>query len=108
MKWVNNDFLGIAMWCNKRVWTYICYIITGGELGQSKHESKVKARVKFNPSRPDLGRRDKINLKFIFILFYGVSKGLIKVLKAFIKPFEAPQKSVNIKIYANFHFNKTS
>ena len=36
-----------------------------------------------NPSGPDLARREKINLK---------------TLKAFIKPFEAPQKSLKIKI----------
>ena len=42
----------------------------------------------FNPSRPDLGWREKINL-FLF---------LKKALKAFIKPFEAPLRSVKIKI----------
>ena len=29
----------------------------------------------------------------------------MKVLKAFIKPFDAPQRSMKIKIYVNFHFN---
>ena len=29
---------------------------------------------------------------------YGASEGFIKVLKALIKPFEAPQRSVKIKI----------
>ena len=28
-------------------------------------------------------------------------------LKAFIKPFKVPQKSVKIKIYVNFYFNVT-
>ena len=31
----------------------------------------------------------------------------MKVLKAFIKPFEAPQRSVKIKIWVNFYFSKT-
>ena len=29
----------------------------------------------------------------------------MKAFKAFIKPFEAPQGSVKIKIYVNFYFN---
>ena len=29
----------------------------------------------------------------------------MKALKAFIKAFKAPQRSVKIKIYVNFHFN---
>ena len=40
----------------------------------------------------------KITAIFIFTLLCGPSKGFMKVLKAFIKPFEAPQKSVKIKI----------
>ena len=31
----------------------------------------------------------------------------MKALKAFIKHFEVPQRSVKIKIYVNFHFNTT-
>ena len=50
-------------------------------------------------SRPepgqDPGRRKKIN--FFFTLFCGASKGFMKVLKAFIKSFEAPQRSVKMK-----------
>ena len=30
----------------------------------------------------------------------------MKALKAFIKPFEAPQRSVKMKIEVNFYFNK--
>ena len=35
---------------------------------------------------------------FIFTMPCGVSKSFMKVLKTFIKPFEAPQKSMKIKI----------
>ena len=43
--------------------------------------------------------KTKINLNFIFTLLCGISKGFHKkTLKAFIKPFEAPQRSVKIKI----------
>ena len=56
------------------------------------------SEIWINPSRRDLGRREKINLIFIFTLLCGASKGFIKVLKAFIKPFEAPQRSAKIKI----------
>ena len=31
----------------------------------------------------------------------------MKALNAFIKPFEAPQRSVKIKISVNFYFNST-
>ena len=44
-----------------------------------------------NPSRPDPGQREKFNLKFLFSHFFVV-------LKAFIKPFEAPKRRVKIKI----------
>ena len=39
---------------------------------------------------------------FIFTLLCGASKGFMKAFKAFIKPFEALQRSVKIKIYVNF------
>ena len=44
---------------------------------------------------------------FIFMFLWGTSIGFLKALKAFIKPFEAPQRSVEIKIKlkSNFHFN---
>ena len=45
----------------------------------------------FNPSRPDLGQIEKINLNFYFTLLCGASKGIIK-------PFETPQRSMKIKI----------
>ena len=52
-----------------------------------------------NPSRVNSGQREKFDLKiFIFTLLCGASKGFLKAFKAFIKPFEAPQKSVKIKI----------
>ena len=54
-------------------------------------------------SIPD--KEKKLTSIFIFTLLCGVSKGFIKVLKAFIKPFEVPQRSVKIKILVNFYFN---
>ena len=35
---------------------------------------------------------------FIFTLLCSASKGFMRALMAFIKPFEAPQRSVKIKI----------
>ena len=35
---------------------------------------------------------------FIFALLFGAEKDFIKDIKAFIKPFEAPQRNVKIKI----------
>ena len=49
-------------------------------------------------SRPNPRRKEKINLNFYFALLCCAWKGFMKVFKAFIKPFEAPQRSVKIKI----------
>ena len=35
---------------------------------------------------------------FIFALLCGASEGFMKAFNAFIKPFEAPQRSAKIKI----------
>ena len=59
----------------------------------------------FNSSLPNPGRREKIKLIFIFTLLFGASKGFMKAFKAFIKPFEMPQRSVKMKIYRNSYFN---
>ena len=40
----------------------------------------------------------KLTQIFIFTLFCGASQGFMKAFKAFIKPFEVPQRSVKIKI----------
>ena len=48
-----------------------------------------------NPSRLDPGRREKNNLNFYFSHLFMVPQ---KVFKAFMKPFEAPQRNVKIKI----------
>ena len=61
----------------------------------SKLQQTVVHIHSVNSSRPDPGLREKINLNFIFTLLCSGSKGFIK---AFIKPFETPQRSVKIKI----------
>ena len=50
-------------------------------------------------------KEKKLTSIFIFTLLCGASKGFMKALKAFIKPFEVPQRSVKIKILINFYFN---
>ena len=44
-----------------------------------------------NPSRPDPGRREKIELNFYFHTSCGAPKG-------FMKAFKVPQSSVKVKI----------
>ena len=44
----------------------------------------------------------KIKLNFYFRTLCSVPKGFMKALKAFIKPFETPQRSVKIKTQLNF------
>ena len=48
----------------------------------------------------------KIAYIFIFTHLCSASKGFMKALKTFIKPFEAPQ-IVKLKIKANFYFTTT-
>ena len=55
----------------------------------------VRACMLPNPSRRNPGLREKIQLNFFLTLLCGASKGF---MKAFIKPFETPQRSVKIKI----------
>ena len=42
--------------------------------------------------------KKKLSQIFIFTFLCGTSKGFMKTLKAFIKPFAATQRSVKIKI----------
>ena len=46
--------------------------------------------------------KKKLTYIFTFTLLSGASKGF---MKAFIKAFEAPQRTVKIKIQVNFYFN---
>ena len=52
----------------------------------------------FNPFRSDPGQREKLTESFIFTLLFGASKGFMKALKAFARPFKAPERSVKVKI----------
>ena len=54
----------------------------------------------FNRSRPNPGQREKIRLNF----YFHISLVVIKALKVFMKPFEAPQRSVKIKNLTKFLF----
>ena len=59
------------------------------------HELKCDLMNPFvNLSRPDPGRGEKNNLRFLFSRFFVVPQKV----KAFIKSFEVPQRSVKIKI----------
>ena len=51
-----------------------------------------------NPSYLDPERREKIKLNFYFHTFFWCLKRFMKAFKAFIKPLEAPQRSVKVKI----------
>ena len=55
------------------------------------------------PAQPILGScvRIKINISF----YFQTSLWCLQRLKGFIKPFEAPQRSVKIKIEVNFFFS---
>ena len=51
---------------------------------------------KLTLSAPIPDEEKKLAYTFIFTLLCGASKGFRKALKAFIKPSEAPQRSVKI------------
>ena len=68
----------------------------------SKLQQTVVHIHSVNSSRPDPGLREKINLNFIFTLLCSGSKGFMKALKAFIKPFETPQRSVKKSLHKTF------
>ena len=57
----------------------------------------AKKIILFLPVRT-LDEEKKLSYIFIFTLLCGAWKGFLKALKAFIKPFKAPQSSVKIKI----------
>ena len=62
------------------------------------------------PTRPNPGRREKIKLNFYFHTFSRCLKRFYEGLKVLHKPFEAPQRSVKIRIrlnFLNFYFNTT-
>ena len=55
--------------------------------------------LSFNPHAFKKGvSKQKLAQIFIFTLLCGISKGFMKALKAFIKHFDALQRSVKIKI----------
>ena len=54
-----------------------------------------------NPPHPNPGRREKIKLQIYFHTSLSCLKGFMKALKAFIKPFEAPQRSVRVSRRGN-------
>ena len=56
----------------------------------------------FNPSRSDRGRKETINLNFYFHTSLRCLRKFYEGLKAFMKPFVAPQRSLKIKIYVSF------
>ena len=64
---------------------------------ESQHQNRFLTS-KLNPSHPNPGQREKINLNFYFHTSLRYSNGFMKALKAFINPFEPPQRSVKIII----------
>ena len=70
-----------------------------------RHPERLLSVVTIPVPIPD--QEEKLPSIFIFTLLCGVLKGFMKTLKASIKLFEAPQRSVKIKIEVNFYFNTT-
>ena len=67
-------------------------------------EKLVPTMLTLHVPNPD--EEKKLRQVFIFTLLCGAPIGLMKALKAFVKPFEAPERTEN-KIHLNFYFNAT-
>ena len=63
---------------------------------RKKYNTIEKLRFILTLPVPIQDEEKKIKLN-IFTLLCGASKGFMRALKVFIKPFEAPQRSVKIK-----------
>ena len=67
-------------------------------MGWTETVKKIKNFVLLTLPVPIPDEEKKLIEIFIFTLLCGTSKGYMTALKALIKPFEAPQRSVKIKI----------
>ena len=80
-------------------------------MGVKKYQTlsieKDGMKNRFNLTLPIAIQDKESKLTFIFTLPCGASKGFIKTLQAFIKTFEAAQRSEKIKIQINSYFNTT-
>ena len=68
----------------------------------------VQTQLKKSNSRLDPGRREKNKLNIYFQTSLRCLKRFYEgLLKSFIKPFEASQRKVKIKIQVTFYLNAT-
>ena len=63
-------------------------------------EKLVPTMLTLHVPNPD--EEKKLRQVFIFTLLCGAPIGLMKALKAFVKPFEAPERTVKIKFILTF------
>ena len=90
----------------KRLWTRV-FILHTETLGYNIL-SLMETGSLLNPSRPNPRQREKNYLDFHFHTSLWSSKGFMKALKAFIKPFAAPQRSAKIKFKLIFILTQIS
>ena len=64
--------------------------------GNTRTISRIWSKLTLPVPVPD--EEKKLSYIFIFTLLYGASKGFMNASKAFMKPFEAPPRSVKIKM----------
>ena len=75
-----------------------------GNISRKAEVTKLFVRhgnIMFNTFVPVLDEKKILTTRErekIFTLLWGAAKGFMKALKAFIKPFEVPEKSVKRKI----------
>ena len=75
------------------------YIFFNTKSRKLKYNYKIIFTIVLTFTGPIPDEEKKLSQIFIFTLLCGASKGF---MKAFIKPFEAAQRSVKIKIQLNF------
>ena len=110
------------MWYMKIIWIYFFLLLGTGKKDEAEKPldiryqtsngrallNSTKENIKLNLPVVTQDEERKLTSIFIFTLLCGASKSFMKGLKAFIKPSEAPQRSVKIKMKVNFYFNTTS
>ena len=72
--------------------------IEEGQFHGSKYNRLTATQDLLTLHLPIADEENKLSQIFIFTLLCGASKGFTKAFIAFIKPFDAPQRSVKIKI----------
>ena len=102
--WTLNKFyrkqvmsFAVSFYSASLIENFVCFLL----LIESFLLASKASRINYNSSRSDPRRIEKINWNFYFRTSLWCLKRFYQTWKAFIKPFEAPQRSLRVKISVN-------